>query len=131
MADEHEIERLMVLLRSSRLPLKVGPEQRSEQYRRIFVGDEDGPGETVAQWVMPVDAEIIVSAVNAAPELLSSLLAERRNAERMQQAALSQIVTLRAALREACDGWLGCWESDNNDAPPDRIAELRKLAEDS
>lgn len=43
----------------------------------------------------------------------------------------SQLAALREALRRACDGWEGCWTSDNNDPPPDEIAELRKLAEES
>ncbi len=34
---------------------------------------------------------------------------------------------LMEALDEACDGWEGCWTSDNNDPPPETIAELRKL----
>ncbi len=34
---------------------------------------------------------------------------------------------LMEALEEALDGWTKLWVSDNNDPPPEVIAELRKL----
>jgi hypothetical protein len=48
-------------------------------------------------------------------------------------AALDEIETLRAALKEALDAWEGLWSSEmqckSDPLPPDRIAELRKLVE--
>lgn len=62
-----------------------------------------------------------------------SEVAERKiylDAHDFEDALRSQLAAVRAALREACDGWEGLWTSDYNDPPPDEIAELRKQAGD-
>ena len=53
----------------------------------------------------------------------------RMQAERHYQHVRHRAVEsdLRDALNEALDGWEQTWTSDNNDPPPPRIFELRKL----
>lgn len=87
---------------------------------RQLVREHQLRGEEVAKWAH--ESGTAKGARDRLGRQVEHLRGENEDMER-------EIATLKAALIEALDGWQGCWESDNNDPPPPRIAELRKIGE--
>lgn len=81
-------------------------------------------------------ARFIAESRTALPRLLDEVEALRASLHEAKDRIDRQRATLKkafehrdmlhAVLIEALDGWESLWRSDNNDPPPDEIAELRQ-----
>lgn len=74
-----------------------------------------------------------ISELESDLRIVCAVLADARaaSARDLEARRTAQVLAdrLAAGLREALDGWESCWTSENNDEPPARIGELRKLVQ--
>lgn len=56
-------------------PYHSAAESPSSGFERVFTGTADGPGQTVAQWMLPRDARFYAAAREAVPALIAEVSA--------------------------------------------------------
>lgn len=67
-------------------------------FKYVHVGDANGPGQTVAQWLLPPDASAIVTLANHADALVALVEAVERLAHDQNQPAVYAVLGALAAV---------------------------------